>query len=40
MKVRSQEFYALLLILVFTFLSYRQFQQSIGEQSKLWSFAR
>ncbi len=33
-------FAALVAILVFTFLSYRQFQQSIGEQSKLWSFAR
>ncbi len=33
-------FAALALILLFTFLSYRQFQQSIGEQSKMWAFAR
>lgn len=33
-------FAAFALILLFTFLSYRQFQQSIGEQSKTWAYAR
>ncbi len=33
-------FAALLLLLLFTILSYRQFQDSIGAQSKLWTFAK
>jgi hypothetical protein len=33
-------FGALALILLFTFLSYRQFEESIGEQSKAWSYAK
>ena len=33
-------FAAFAAILLFTILSYRQFQQSIGEQSKMWAYAR
>ncbi len=33
-------FAAMALILLFTFLSYRQFEGSIGEQTKIWSYAR
>ncbi len=33
-------FAAFAAILLFTILSYRQFQQSIGEQSKTWAYAR
>ncbi len=33
-------FAALLLLLLFTILSYRQFEDSIGQQSKLWTFAK
>ena len=33
-------FAALLLLLLFTILSYRQFEDSIGQQSKLWNYAK
>ena len=33
-------FAALALLLLFTILSYRQFEDSIGQQSKLWTFAK
>ncbi len=33
-------FGAMALLLLFSFLSYRQFQSSIGEQSKIWNYAR
>ena len=33
-------FAALAVFLIFTILSYRQFQDSIGEQSKMWAYAR
>ena len=36
----SAGFAALALMLLFTILSYRDFQQTIGEQSRVWNFAR